>query len=69
MLFHDSDHSPDTGDEDRGKSTTSAVEHALLVALVAGGIIVAADEISVAVAGEMTVIAACIDGTTTVATC
>jgi len=47
----------------------SSVEYALLLAFVAGGIIVAADELSTAVSGEMTKAADCIDGTTALANC
>ncbi len=47
----------------------SSVEYALLLAFVAGGIIIAADELSVAVSGEMSAAADCIDGTTLLAAC
>ena len=51
------------------ESGISSVEYALLLAFVAGGIIVAADELSTAVSGEMTAAADCIDGTTALAAC
>ncbi len=44
----------------------SSVEYALLLAFVAGGIIIAADQLSVAVSGEMTAAANCLAGGTTV---
>ena len=45
------------------ESGISSVEYALLLAFVAGGIIVAADVLSQAVQGEMTEAAACISAT------
>ena len=51
------------------ESGISSVEYALLLAFVAGGIIVAADELSTAISGEMTQAADCIDGTTAAANC
>ena len=51
------------------ESGISSVEYALLLAFVAGGIIIAADELSTAVQGEMTESANCIDGTTAVNAC
>ncbi len=48
------------------ESGISSVEYALLLAFVAAGIILAADELSTAVSGEMSSAADCIDGTTTV---
>ena len=47
------------------ESGISSVEYALLLAFVAAGIILAADELSTAVSGEMNQAADCIDGTTT----
>ena len=51
------------------ESGISSVEYALLLAFVAAGIILAADELSTAVQGEMTQAADCIDGTTLAADC
>lgn len=53
----------------KDESGISSVEYALLLAFVAGGIIIAAGELSTAVQGEMTSSADCIDGTTAVASC
>ena len=51
------------------ESGISSVEYALLLAFVAGGIIIGADALSTAVEGEMNAAADCIDGTTAVAAC
>ena len=51
------------------ESGISSVEYALLLAFVAGGIIVAADELSTAISGEMSAAADCVDGTTAAANC
>ncbi len=51
------------------ESGISSVEYALLLAFVAAGIIVAADELSTAVEGEISNAADCIDGTTATAAC
>ena len=47
----------------KDESGISSVEYALLLAFVAAGIIVAADQLSNAVANEMEDAAGCIDGT------
>ena len=47
------------------ESGISSVEYALLLAFVAAGIIVGAELLSAAVQGEMTDVAACIDGSDT----
>ena len=46
------------------ESGISSVEYALLLAFVAAGIIAGAELLSTAVEGEMTDVAACIEGTT-----
>jgi Flp pilus assembly pilin Flp len=51
------------------ESGISSVEYALLLAFVAAGIIVAADQLSEAVSNEMTEAAECIEGDGTIATC
>jgi len=51
------------------ESGISSVEYALLLAFVAGGIIVAAGELSTAITGEMSGAADCIDGTTAPTAC
>ncbi len=52
------------------ESGISSVEYALLLAFVAAGIILAADELSTAVSTEMSAAADCIDGTiTALSTC
>ncbi|MCZ6772844.1 MAG: Flp family type IVb pilin [Proteobacteria bacterium] len=51
------------------ESGISSVEYALLLAFVAGGIILGADALSTAVTGEMQASADCIDGTTLAAAC
>ncbi len=51
------------------ESGISSVEYALLLAFVAGGIIVAAEALSTAVTGQMTASPACIDGTVVAANC
>ena len=51
------------------ESGISSVEYALLLAFVAAGIILAADELGTAVSGELGAAADCIDGTTLVAAC
>ena len=51
------------------ESGISSVEYALLLAFVAAGIIIAAEELSTAVQGEMTAAADCIDGDTLAANC
>ena len=51
------------------ESGISSVEYALLLAFVAGGIILAAGQLSTAVQGEMTSAANCINGTTAAASC
>jgi Flp pilus assembly pilin Flp len=53
----------------RDESGISSVEYALLLAFVAGGIIIAAGELSTAIQGEMSAAADCIDGTTAAASC
>ena len=49
------------------ESSISSVEYALLLAFVAGGIILGADALSTAVEGEMTDAAACISASTVAA--
>lgn len=49
----------------RGRAGLSSVEYALLLALVAGGIVIAAHELSDAVGDQMNTTADCIDGTRT----
>ncbi len=51
------------------ESGISSVEYALLLAFVAGGIIVGADALSTAVTGQMIASADCISGTTLAAAC
>ena len=51
------------------ESGISSVEYALLLAFVAGGIILAASQLSDAVEGEMQSAANCINGTTAAANC
>ncbi len=51
------------------ESGISSVEYALLLAFVAGGIILGADALSTAVTGQMTASADCIDGTVVAANC
>ena len=51
------------------ESGISSVEYALLLAFVAGGIILGADALSTAVEGELTSAAGCIDGTVVAANC
>lgn len=51
------------------ESGISSVEYALLLAFVAGGIILGAEALSTAVSDEMESAADCIDGTTTTAGC
>ena len=51
------------------ESGISSVEYALLLAFVAAGIIVAADQLSEAVSNEMTETADCIGGTISAANC
>ncbi len=51
------------------ESGISSVEYALLLAFVAGGIILGADALSTAVTGEMEASADCIDGTVLAAAC
>ncbi len=51
------------------ESGISSVEYALLLAFVAGGIIIGAGVLSDAVQGEMTEAAGCIDGTVVAANC
>lgn len=49
----------------RDRSGLSSVEYALLLALVAGAIVIAAHELSDAVGDQMNATADCIDGTRT----
>lgn len=51
------------------ESGISSVEYALLLAFVAGGIILGADALSTAVEGEMNASADCIDGTVVASAC
>ena len=51
------------------ESGISSVEYALLLAMVAAGIIVGADALSTAVTGKMLGAADCINGTTNAANC
>ena len=51
------------------ESGISSVEYALLLAFVAAGIILAADQLSNAVSNEMLEAAACINGDGTAGTC
>jgi Flp pilus assembly pilin Flp len=51
------------------ESGISSVEYALLLAFVAAGIIVAADQLSNAVSNQMNDAAGCIEGTASAATC
>ena len=51
------------------ESGISSVEYALLLAFVAAGIIVAADQLSNAVSNEMTQAAGCISGTSANTNC
>lgn len=53
----------------RDRRGLSSVEYALLLALVAGGIAVAADQLSTAVEGQMNETADCIDGDRAPAEC
>ena len=46
----------------RDESGISSVEYALLLAFIGGGIIIAADELATAVAGQMNDTADCISG-------
>ncbi len=51
------------------ESGVSAVEYAMLLAIVAAGIMVGAYSLSAAVTGKMETSADCIDGTTNAANC
>ncbi len=51
------------------ESGISSVEYALLLAFVAGGIILGADALSTAVTGKMIASADCIDGTVVATNC
>ncbi len=53
----------------KDESGISSVEYALLLAFIGGGIILAADELSNAVANEMEDTADCIDGTLAASAC
>jgi len=53
----------------KDESGISSVEYALLLAFVAGGIILAAEELSTAVQGQMNDTADCIDGTLSATQC
>jgi len=53
----------------KDESGISSVEYALLLAFVAGGIILAAEQLSTAVQGQMNDTADCIDGTTAASAC
>lgn len=53
----------------RARAGLSSVEYALLLAIVAGGIVVAANQLSDAIGDQMDATADCIDGTRTPAEC
>jgi Flp pilus assembly pilin Flp len=52
----------------RGRRGISSVEYALLLAVIGGGIVLAAGTLTTAISNEMTETARCIDGTNTACT-